>query len=58
MELTKKYKCVHCGGVVECSNGVCTVACACGKVKLSGQVIVEGTLGIDYVDVSQKYICG
>ena len=57
MELAKKYQCVHCNSVVECSNGVCKVTCDCGKVKLTGSVIVEGTLGTDYVDVSQKYLC-
>ena len=57
MELVKKYQCVHCSSIVECANGVCKVTCDCGKVKLTGNVIVEGTLGTDYVDVSQKYLC-
>ena len=57
MEIKKKFKCVHCGGVVECNQGVCTTTCSCGKVKLTGGVVVEGTLGVDYVDDSQKYLC-
>ena len=48
MNITKKVKCVHCQSVVEHSG-----ACTCGKVKLTNGVITEGSLGADYIDVSQ-----
>ena len=51
MQITKKIKCVHCQNIVE-QNGACT----CGKVKLTDGVITEGSLGIDYVDVSAKLL--
>lgn len=58
MEMVKKFKCVHCNGVVECNDVACVSQCTCGKVKTRGGVIVEGANGIDYVDVSQKLILG
>ena len=59
MELTKRYKCVHCGSVVECSGDRCSVSCSCNKVKTNmGILITEGQEGIDYIDVTPKLLLG
>lgn len=58
MNIAKKFKCLHCGAVVECNENVCVSNCNCGKIKLSGTVIVEGSMGVDYVDVSPKLLNG
>lgn len=56
MTLMKKFKCVHCGIVLECKNGVCPLSCKCGKVKVNGQYLIEGQLGRDVVDVSPQLL--
>ena len=56
MILQKKLKCVHCGTIVECKNGVCQLTCGCGKVKVNGQYIIEGQVGKDFVDVSPQLL--
>jgi len=56
MNLQKKIQCIHCKGVIECQHGVCNVSCKCGKVKTNGTIIVEGTIGLDYMDVSPKLL--
>ena len=58
MTIEKKYQCVHCGASIECTDGICSTTCSCGKVKVTGGVVVEGRLGIDFVDVSQKLLLG
>ena len=56
--IQKKIKCIHCGDVIECNEGVCIAKCGCGKVSLNGTVITEGTQGTDWVDVSPKLLNG
>jgi hypothetical protein len=56
MKINKKLKCVHCGDIVECTESHCVKVCSCGKVSLNGEIITEGALGKDYVDVSPKLL--
>lgn len=56
MKISKKVKCLHCGSVVECNEQICVKSCSCGKVSISGEVITEGVLGKDYVDISAKLL--
>jgi len=58
MKIQKKVKCLHCGATLECNEQVCIRKCTCGKVSLSGEVITEGVLGTDYVDVSPRLLNG
>lgn len=51
MQISKKLKCVHCQTVVE-QNG----SCSCGKVKITNGTITEGSLGIDYIDISAQLL--
>lgn len=58
MNIEKQFKCRHCGSVVKCDSGVCELTCSCGKIKLVGETLVEGQIGVDAIDVSQKLILG
>jgi len=51
MNIVKKIKCVHCQTIIE-ENGVCK----CGKIKIVQGTIIEGALGLDYIDISAKLL--
>ena len=51
MEIVKKVKCLHCEEILE-GNKICK----CGKVTLAKDVVTEGVLGKDYIDVGQKLL--
>jgi len=51
MNIEKKVKCVHCGGVVS-KDGTCS----CQKVKMTQENVTKGNLGSDYVDVSPQLL--
>ena len=52
-----KIKCIHCGSeiVLECTD-TCMTKCSCGKVSTNNGVIIEGTQGIDWVDISPQLL--
>ena len=56
--ITKKVKCLHCGTVVECHGDSCMLTCNCQKVRVVGGIITEGSLGVDYIDASNKLLLG
>lgn len=58
MKINKKVKCLHCGQTLECNEQSCNLVCSCGKVKLSGEIITEGVLGTDYMDVTPRLLNG
>jgi len=47
LTIPKKIKCVHCETIIENAG-----KCSCGKVNLVSGIIVEGSFGKDYIDVS------
>ena len=55
--IKKKIKCVHCSDEImldEFSSDI--VSCTCGAIKSSGDIITEGVVGDDWIDVSPKLL--
>lgn len=55
--MDKKVKCIHCNTEIEL-NGLSTtmVRCSCGKIATNNGVIIEGTQGVDWVDISPQLL--
>ena len=58
MKINKKVKCVHCKQELECNETTCVAKCSCGKVGIHGEVITEGVLGVDYLDITPRLLNG
>ena len=56
--IDKKVKCLHCGTICECNDKGCVRKCSCGKVSISGNIVTEGALGVDYVVVDAQLLIG
>jgi hypothetical protein len=51
MQLKKKIQCVHCHEIIDGNK-----RCSCGKVVIVNNIIVEGMIGKDYIDLSQQLL--
>jgi len=57
MIIKKTIKCVHCENeLVVDSLNESVVTCTCGVVSINSGTIVEGTIGVDWVDVTPKLL--
>jgi len=59
--IDKKVKCIHCQQEIVMKYNIKTdvrASCSCGKVVMTNGVVTEGTLGTDWVDVSQQLLNG
>jgi len=57
--LTKKIKCVHCSNVITVDeHATIPQSCTCRKISVNNGLIIEGTQGVDWVDVSPKLLNG
>jgi recombinational DNA repair protein (RecF pathway) len=55
----RKIKCVHCGQNISIVATSTTIGrCSCGKVAHVNGVIIEGSQGIDWLDVSPVLLNG
>lgn len=51
-ELDKRLKCIHCQDLVEKSG-----TCSCGTIILNENQIIQGKIGVDYIDYSPQLLC-
>lgn len=56
MKINKKIKCLKCGQIIECNDIRCQQKCSCGKIGLTGEIVTEGVIGIDYIDVTPRLL--
>jgi len=56
MKINKTVKCLHCGQIIECTEIACVKKCNCGKISINGEIITEGVVGVDYIDISPKLL--
>jgi len=55
--MEKKIKCVHCEQeIIVDPKSIIASKCTCGKISLNNGIIIEGSQGIDWVDVSPQLL--